>query len=108
MITYTLNDFGLRKKDMDYMTDLFAARPEIEKVIIYGSRATGHHRHGSDVDLALVGKEVDFDTISQVQTNLNEDGPTLLFFEVLGYDKLTNEKLKSEIDNDGICLYQRE
>ena len=50
--------FGLRDSDIQYMTDLFRQHPDIDEVWVYGSRAKGTNRPGSDVDLALVGPDV--------------------------------------------------
>lgn len=107
MITYTLNQYGLREKDMAYMNQLFQSHPEIEKVILYGSRARKEFRRGSDVDLALMGEQVTFETVSSVLFNLEEESPTLLFFDVLHYDSLKNENLKKEIEEDGDVIYEK-
>lgn len=58
---------------MAYMDQLFRSHPEIEKVILYGSRARNEFRRGSDVDLALM-------TVSDILFKLEEESPTLLFF----------------------------
>ncbi len=42
--------FGLEQKDIDLIRDTFKMFPEIEEVIIYGSRASGDYRSGSDID----------------------------------------------------------
>jgi len=41
-------------------------------VILYGSRARGNYRNGSDIDLALVGKELDLTTLFKVETELDD------------------------------------
>ena len=97
MITYTLNEFGLRQKDVDYMLQLFKSIPAIEKVILYGSRATGNFEKGSDVDLALVGENVKYGDVAHVHYTLENESPTLLWFDVLHLDRLKNEKLKHQI-----------
>jgi predicted nucleotidyltransferase len=107
MITYTLNRYGLRNKDMDYMLSLFQKIEAIEKVILYGSRATGLHERGSDVDLAIAGKEVKFTEIAEIHHLLENESPTLLAFDVLHYDTLKNEKLKGYIDKEGIVIYEK-
>ena len=58
MIAYTLNEYGLRQKDMDYMIRLFESVFSVEKVILFGSRASGDFERGSDIDLAMVGNSV--------------------------------------------------
>lgn len=107
MITYTLNQFGLRDKDMQYMTAVFLNSPQIEKVILYGSRAAGHFEKGSDVDMALVGSDITYHHIAYVHNMLENESPTLLWFDVLHYNTLKNEKLKKNIDEEGIVIFER-
>ena len=104
---YTLNQYGLRDKDMKYMYDLFASIPGIEKVILYGSRARGDFERGSDVDLAVAGSEVSYSDIAKVHHMLENESPTLLWFDVLHYNTLKNEKMKKSIDKDGIAIFKK-
>ncbi|MBI3502608.1 MAG: nucleotidyltransferase domain-containing protein [Bacteroidetes bacterium] len=107
MITYNTNSYGLREKDMQYIQRLFAEIPEIEKVIIYGSRATGNFEKGSDVDLAIVGKKVTHQNIAHLHFMFENESPALLWFDVLHYDTLDNKKLKEQIDRQGKIIYER-
>ncbi|HOI32814.1 MAG TPA: nucleotidyltransferase domain-containing protein, partial [Bacteroidales bacterium] len=50
--------FGLDEDLRSNFNKIFASFPEIEKVIIYGSRAKGNYREGSDIDLCLVGDDL--------------------------------------------------
>jgi len=106
MITYTTNVHGLRQKDMDYMIRLFAGIPAIEKVLLFGSRATGNFERGSDIDLAIVGEKVSTGEISRIHFLLEDESPTLLGFDVVHYDALKNDALKREIDENSIVIYQ--
>ncbi|HOJ28370.1 MAG TPA: nucleotidyltransferase domain-containing protein, partial [Spirochaetota bacterium] len=47
--------FGLSEKTIDLICSIFRQYPQIEKVIVYGSRAKGNYKNGSDIDLALIG-----------------------------------------------------
>lgn len=107
MITYTLNKFGLREKDMHYMQELFASIPEIEKVILYGSRAMGNFEMGSDIDLALVGENLSSLHIARIHDLLENESPTLLGFDVLLYNAIQNLDLKERIDKYGFVIYEK-
>ena len=48
--------YGLKESYIQQIQFVFAEYPAIEKVILYGSRAKGNYRNGSDIDLTLVGK----------------------------------------------------
>ncbi len=100
-------NFGLRDSDIGYMTDLFRQHPDIDEVWVYGSRAKGTNRPGSDVDLALIGPDVKRETVAHIHFVLEEDGPMPFFFDVLHWDTLSNEKLKNEIQQTAKPLYQR-
>jgi len=50
--------FGLSDKTITKIHQVFNQYPEIDKAILYGSRAKGAHRTGSDIDLTLAGKEL--------------------------------------------------
>lgn len=47
--------FGLDENTITKFCRVFAAYPGIEEVIIYGSRAKGNYREGSDIDISLKG-----------------------------------------------------
>ncbi|WP_127470377.1 nucleotidyltransferase domain-containing protein [Thiomicrorhabdus aquaedulcis] len=45
--------YGLRLKVIEAIQSVFATFPEIETAILYGSRAKGNYKNGSDIDLTL-------------------------------------------------------
>ena len=47
------NKFGLPQRTIGVILDFFKTKPEIEKVVIYGSRAKGTFKNGSDIDFAI-------------------------------------------------------
>ncbi len=51
--------YGLNEEIIRQITDIFTRFPSIEKVLLYGSRAKGTYKTGSDIDLCLVGKDID-------------------------------------------------
>lgn len=48
--------FGLKDETILKIQSAFIKFPGIEKVVIYGSRAKGNYRNGSDIDITLFGK----------------------------------------------------
>lgn len=50
MIIPTLTDTGLPAKTIEAMQSVFARYPEIDKAILYGSRAKGTYGKGTDID----------------------------------------------------------
>ena len=99
------NDFGLTERDKKHIESAFLKIPEIEKAIIFGSRAMGNSKKGSDVDLAIVGKNIASATALRLRTLLNEDLPLPYFFDVVRYETITNENLRRHIDEHGVVLF---
>jgi uncharacterized protein len=99
--------FGLRDTDLAYLHQLFAGEPAIEAVWVYGSRAKGTHRPGSDVDLALVGPDISRHLKAHIHATLEENSPIPYFFDVVHWNTLANESLKINIRQTAQVLYQR-
>ena len=52
--------FGLSETVIKELQEVFRHHANIEKVLIFGSRSKGNYRAGSDIDLAVIGKDVDY------------------------------------------------
>jgi predicted nucleotidyltransferase len=63
--------WGLKPEVVDRMRQVFRTCPGIAQVILYGSRAKGSHKPGSDIDLTVVG-ELDLGTLMRVETQLDD------------------------------------
>lgn len=77
--------------------------PNVSEAVLFGSRALGREKVGSDVDIALKG-DVDIDTLAAIAHTLNEETSLPYFFDLLAYDSIANEALKSHIDRYGIVI----
>ena len=66
------NRFGLNPATIDKINSVFAAVPEIEQVIIYGSRAKGNYRNGSDIDLVIKGEGVSLTRLLKIENELDD------------------------------------
>lgn len=80
---------------------------EIEKAIVFGSRAMGNYKNGSDVDLAILGNNISTKVILQISDLLNEEYLLPYFFDVLNYDTIQNENLKNYINIQGKTIYNK-
>lgn len=100
-----MNEFGLSEKTTNILTEFFQKFPEIEEVKIYGSRAKGNYKKGSDIDFALFG-DINFRLLSKISGKLDEL-PTPYKFDVTDYNTITNENLKDHIDRIGKIFYKR-
>lgn len=97
-------DFGLPKRTINELKQYFKQNPYVELVKIYGSRAKGTYKNGSDIDFAIWFKEGG--KISAIRWDL-EELPTPYLFDVTDYKTLTHEGMKKNIDEDGKEFYKR-
>ena len=81
--------------------------PEIEQVILFGSRALETAGPGSDIDLAITGKDITRSTVLRFHEVLNEQTPLPYFMDVVDYRDIRNDELKSHIDRHGVPVYRR-
>ena len=100
--------YGLLERDIDYIEKGINRFPEIDFVILFGSRAMGNFKKGSDIDLAIKGKNVTRTTIMRLAGLLGDEYPIPFFFDIVHYDSLNNLKLKEHIDKFGKIIYIKE
>lgn len=100
-----MNNFGLSQKIITILENFFNNFPEIKKVKIYGSRALGTYRKGSDIDFALFG-EINSSLMTKIRYEIDEL-PTPYMFDITDYNTIGNEKLKEHIDKFGKIFYEK-
>lgn len=98
---------GLAAEHNAEIADIMARHPEIERVVLYGSRAKGTHTDRSDIDLALMGSNIDHQTLGDIKIDLDESDVPLPI-DVLIYALLDNQDLKAHIDRVGQTIYKKE
>jgi len=100
--------FGLKEQDISDIVAAIAKFEEIEKASIFGSRAKGNYKPGSDVDLAIFGDCITFDTVSRLHGALEEESRMPYFFDIVDYSQLTNAELKGHIERVGNIIYEKQ
>ncbi|UPF25069.1 nucleotidyltransferase domain-containing protein, partial [Flavobacterium psychrophilum] len=75
------------------------------EVIIYGSRAKGNYKEGSDIDITLLG-EISKEDFSKLWHNL-DDSYIPYKFDISIYNNLKSESLIEHIKRVGKTLYKR-
>src|ERR1044072_6499693 len=64
--------FGLKESTIAQIQGVFSAHPQVHQVIIYGSRAKGNFRNGSDIDLTIKGDTVTLSELMKIETELDD------------------------------------
>ncbi|RYZ99720.1 MAG: nucleotidyltransferase domain-containing protein [Sphingobacteriaceae bacterium] len=95
---------GLNKKDKDRIINILKKYPTVHLVHLFGSRATGNYKPGSDIDLAIINTRVDENTIKQIKSDL-EESSLPYFVDIVYYPDLKHEELRTHIDSAGVVFY---
>ena len=98
--------YGLTNSDLEVIVNTIKNFPEVEEAIIFGSRALNTFKKGSDIDIALKGKEIGIITAT-ISGILNDESPLPYFCDVLDYDHIDNEDLRDHIDRVGCLIYKK-
>lgn len=96
--------FGLPNQTRAAIQQVFMNYPEVKKVIIYGSRAKGNYRPGSDIDLTLVGKNIDREVLNRILVDL-DDLNTPYLMDVSIFDEIKSQNLIEHIQRLGQVFY---
>ncbi len=98
---------GLSEPVWKELKEAFGQFPKIRKVILYGSRSLGTFREGSDIDLAVIGDELNLEDMLDISATM-EDLGMLYTFDLCNYHKIQNPELRSHIDRVGIPVFEKD
>lgn len=96
-----MENIGIRQQVIDEIKAL-ARNHQIEKVILFGSRARGDYHRASDIDLAVTGGD-----IVNFSLDVEENTSTLLTFDVIDLDKDLKAEFLESIRKEGIIIYEK-
>ncbi|MDO4223902.1 MAG: nucleotidyltransferase domain-containing protein [Acinetobacter sp.] len=100
-----MTDFGLKPDTIAKIQAIFAQNPAIEQVLIYGSRARGDYRNGSDIDLTIIG-QLDEPARSKIYWQIDAlNLPYLIDLSL--FNHLSNPLLIQNIQTQGKVFYQK-
>lgn len=101
-----MSSFGLSEKTLATVCAILADYPEIEQAILYGSRAKGSYSKGSDIDLTLIGDQLDHRLLARIAGRL-EDSPIPYQVDLSLRSAIDNPNLLAHIDRAGVVIYRR-
>ena len=99
-------EFGLPDTTLAVIRQILFDFPEVESAILYGSRAMGTHRPGSDIDLTLTGDLLDQGILGEIATRLDES-PIPYQVDLSLWKQLDHAGLRVHIDRVGVLFYRR-
>jgi len=99
--------FGLDTDTLKKIKQVFSNFENIYKVIIYGSRAKGNYRKGSDIDITLLGENLNLNnSLYQIDEKL-EELELPYTFDISIFSHIDNEYLREHIQRVGKVFYQK-
>ena len=99
-------DHGLSESTVAQIGNVLARFPEVERALLFGSRAKGSHRQGSDIDLALIGIRLNWRTLGQIDHALDD----LLLpyrFSLIQLSDRTDPEVAAHVHRVGRLFYER-
>ena len=101
-----MNRFGLKPETIAEINQIFSTYSEISKVVLYGSRAKGNYKNGSDIDLTLISDRLNHRQLLQIQNQIDD---LLLAYSIdlSIFSSIDNLHLIEHIDRVGITFYDR-
>lgn len=102
-----MRNSGLDPAEIGKIRDVFSRYPQIQQVILYGSRAMGNFCPSSDIDLALKGDGLDLSLLGRLDSELDD---LLLPYKIdlSIYCRIRSEKLIRHIDKEGLVFFSRD
>lgn len=98
---------GLQDTVIQKICGVFLKFPIIKKVVLYGSRAKGNYKNGSDIDLTLMGEsDLNLRVLSEVMDEIDE----LLLpysFDLSVFSNITDQSLIEHIKRVGVVFYEK-
>jgi predicted nucleotidyltransferase len=99
------NKFGLTERDISTIKDILCSCSKIEMVHLFGSRAKGNYRLGSDIDLAIMNEGVSAEELSKLQGKF-EDSSLPYKVDLVDFTSLKKEEFINHIKSVGTPFFE--
>ena len=99
--------FGLEETDIKNIREIFTRYPQVEKSVLYGSRAKGNYKKGSDIDMTLYGGEnLTLDILYRIMDDIDD----LLLpytFDLSIFRHINDPDVVEHIERVGVPFYEK-
>lgn len=98
---------GLSAQTLQKIHDVLVRYPQVEETVLYGSRARGDYKNGSDIDLTLRGgNALTHTTLSQIANDLDDQLlPYTIDLSIFG--NIRNPEMVEQIERVGVVFYKK-
>ena len=97
---------GLKERDIQTIKAIFQQYPVVTKVYLFGSRAMGNYKKGSDIDFAIMNEGERETIISKIKGEF-EDSSLPYFVDLVNYPGISHTGLREHIERVGIEFYSK-
>jgi predicted nucleotidyltransferase len=98
---------GISESVLSTIKTVFLNYPEVEKAVLFGSRAKGNFYEGSDIDIAVFGEKLNFEKMLEISIDLDKID-LLQTIDLVHFEKIKEAELKKHIERVGIKIYDLE
>lgn len=98
--------YGLDDMTIERMQAVLAGYPEVDRAVLYGSRAKGDYKTGSDIDLTLSGSGLSLSTLRKIENRLDD---LLLPYKIdlSIFEQITDPGVIDHIRRVGVVFYEK-
>lgn len=99
--------FGLKEATRQKICGVLARYPQVDQAILYGSRAKGDYKNGSDIDLTLFGgDDLTMNTLYKIMDEIDD----LLLpytFDLSIFKHISDQDVVEHIQRVGVVFYEK-
>lgn len=98
--------YGLKGNVINQIRQVLSRYEELEQALLYGSRAKGNFKPGSDIDLTLTGDGLNQRILNKIEDEL-DDLMLPYTFDLSILKQVTNPDFIDHVKRVGIVFYER-
>jgi len=96
--------FGVPVKDFDLIITTIAQNKKVMQITLFGSRAKGNYKNGSDIDLAIKAPGISITDLNEITINI-EDLNLPYYIDIIDIEHINNQNLVDHIRRIGKVVY---
>lgn len=96
--------FGLKDSIIIEIKNVLSRYDEIEKALIFGSRARGDYKKTSDIDIAIFSDNITSTRLNLLRNDFDELD-IIYTVDVVDFHRISKKELKNNIVNDAIVIF---